>query len=50
MQETRVGYVTTSFLESLCEEYILAHIIDKVYVGELHYLQQYISLKEYNQE
>lgn len=47
MNETRVGYATIDILCNMTEEYIRAHIVDKKYVGELHYLAVYDSLLKY---
>lgn len=43
-----VGKASTSELEKITKEYILAHTIKGIYEGEIHYLLIYRLLREYN--
>lgn len=48
MDETTVGYAATGVLERECMDYIVAHTVNKRYVGLIDYLLKYELLRSYN--
>ena len=51
MQETRVGYATTSVLEEMLRSYISSQVDSKGrYIGKPEYITKYQQLFQYNHE
>ena len=48
INETRVGYLTTSVLEEICEREIISSYKLKSYDVMLEYIPKYVELKKYN--
>lgn len=49
MEETRVGYVTTSILEEMVKNYICLQVDSKGnYIDKPEYITKYLELYQYN--
>jgi len=45
--EDRVGFMAISELKDMVKEYIIEHIVDKRYEGDLRYLTLYEEFQKY---